>query len=119
MRKFFVATAASLLLLSSAAAEPMFGKKLMVGPDGSPFCTELENLREYIVAAMTNDVHGIKALHKDKLCFMLKHGIPISVLEDLGDTDSDLHGLKVRAIIPTTSTSLVGYTLTVGMRERK
>ena len=50
-------------------------------------------------------------------CGTLKKGTAIAVLEDLGDEDEELHAVKVRAI--GKKTSVVGYTLSVGMEDRK
>lgn|SRR6185436_13445775 len=105
------------LLAGSAHAEPMVGKKLAAGPSGQPFCLELDGLKEFMIAAMTDDTVAVGAILKEGTCTMIKKGIPLSVLEDLGDEDDELHGVKIRAMGP--KGSVIGYSLSVGMVDRK
>jgi hypothetical protein len=48
---------------------------------------------------------------------MLKKGTAFAVLEDVNNEDEELHVIKVRAIGPKGSS--VGYTMSVGLIERK
>ena len=109
--------AATVLFTGVASAEPMVGKKLAAGSNGQPFCLEVEDLKEFLTAALMEDKASLGSSMKEGRCTMLKRGTPISVLEDLGDEDEELHGVKVRAIGP--KGSLVGYSLSVGMVPRR
>jgi hypothetical protein len=117
MKKLLTGTAIALSLLAAAAhAEPMIGKKLAVPAGGVPFCVEPEGLTEFIFAAMMKDKVQLEAILKEGKCTMLKKGIAIAVLEDLGDKNDELHGLKVRAM--GNGVSQIGYTYSVGLVER-
>ena len=110
MKKLLAPLLATTVLLTGAAnAAPMVGKKLAAGSTGQPFCLEVEDLKEFLIAALMEDKVSLGASVKEGRCTMLKRGTPVSVLEDLGDEDEELHTVKVRAIGP--KGSLVGYTL--------
>jgi hypothetical protein len=118
-KKIALATVAASLLLGSAVnAAPMIGQKLSVTNSyGQPFCLDTDDLKEFLIAAMTKDNEAVGAILKDGRCTMLKKGTAISVLEDIGEVDEEMHGIKVRAI-GKNSTSVIGYTLSIGMTKR-
>ena len=121
--KKLLATAALLVtvLTGNAHADAdMVGQKLTVSTGGQPFCTELENLKEFMMAALLKDDEQLGAILKEGQCTMLKKGTSIAVLEDMPTEDEDgpFHGIKVRAM--NKKVSLVGFTLSIGnLVERK
>jgi hypothetical protein len=113
----FAAAAIILAFTGTSYAEPMVGQKLkVVETYGQPFCAETDQLKEFLVAALTKDNEALTAILREGNCTMLKKGTMVSVLEDLGDEDEELHGLKVRAM--NKKVSAVGYTMSVGMKAR-
>ena len=116
-KKIALALATVAALTGAVCAEPMVGKKMAAGSNGQPFCLEVENLKEFMIAAMTEDRDNLGAILKEGSCTMLKRGTSLAILEDLGDEDDELHSIKVRAISP--KGSVVGYSLSVGMISRK
>jgi hypothetical protein len=118
MKRLLTTAAISLALIVGAHAEPLVGKKLAAGPDGQPFCFEMSDLKEFMVAALTNDTVWTKTMIKEEKCATLKKGTAFAVLEDVNNQDEELHVIKVRAI-GRPKGSVVGYTMNVGLVERK
>ena len=118
MRHLLATAAAVLALMTAAHAEPMVGKKLAAGSDGQPICvSDMDDLKEFMMAALTNDKAQLGAILKEGKCTMLKRGTAIAVLEDFGDTENEMHAIKIRAM--ANGKSVVGYSLSIGMDPRK
>ena len=76
-------------------------------PSGAPFCTEKDELQEYVLAALKKDQQWMAQL---KSCAFVKGGLKIAVIE-AGDPVKGMHVDKVR--IFGSGGSMVGYTLTI------
>lgn len=77
--------------------------------EGQPLCSDMDELREFILAALKKDREWMTHL---KTCRILKAGLRLVVIEEFeGAADSIMHVVKVRAIGGTSS--LVGYTLKI------
>ena len=76
-------------------------------PSGAPFCTEKDELQEYVLAALKKDQQWMSQL---KSCAFVKGGLKIAVI-DAGDPVKGMHVDKVR--IFGIDGSMVGYTLTI------
>ena len=79
-------------------------------PDGAPFCTNRDELQEYVLAARKNDAQWMAQL---KSCALVKGGLKIAVI-DAGESVKGTHVDKVR--IFDNGESMVGYTLTANDR---
>ena len=76
-------------------------------PSGAPFCTEKDELQEYVLAALKKDQKWMSQL---KSCAFVKGGLKIALI-DAGDPVRGMHVDKVR--IFGNDGSMVGYTLTI------
>lgn len=107
MRRIVMAGALMTSLIGTATA------KDMIASAGQPFCTERENLQEFILALVQQDDRWLAEL-KDK-CMGLAEGTKISIIEEFESASDIGHVVKVRAFAPRKG-SIVGYTLNLGLQ---
>lgn len=88
---------------------PMAGKPWSTPASGQPFCTDKDQLQEYIMAALQKDEKWASSLD---MCATVKGGLKVAVIEDLPGSDI---GHVVKARIFGTGGSAVGYTLSIGL----
>ena len=110
-----LASFGAVCIVSAAVADDaLLGKDLKTPPTGQPFCTDRDELKEFMIAGLKGDTEWAGQLQS---CAMIAGGKKIAVLEDY-PSDTELgHVVKVRAF--GTSGSLVGYTISLGLVPRK
>jgi hypothetical protein len=91
------------------ADDAMLGKPWVTSESGAPFCTDVGQLREYMMAGLQNDEKWMGSLES---CAFVKGGLKVAIIEDLPGSDL---GHVVRARLFGSGGSTVGYTLSLGL----
>jgi hypothetical protein len=82
---------------------------------GQPFCFQIDQLKEYLLAGVNNDQRWMKELD----CYPIVGGAKVTIIEEY-PSDSDIaHVVKVRIFSPSGKGSVVGYTLSLGIGSNK
>ena len=109
MKRWIVGTALGLAL----AAQTGPSRAETFTSAGQPFCTKVEELQEFLLAAMQHDQRWLQSLHS---CLPAPAGTKVAIIEHL-PSDSEIgHVVRVR-IITKSGASAVGYTLNLGLKE--
>jgi hypothetical protein len=118
MRRLFTTAAIAVAMITSAQAESLIAQKLKTGSEGQPLCANIDKLKEYMLAALVNDAVALRAIHKEGDCSMVKAGVAVSVLEEFTANSDTLYPVKIR-VMNQKGGSVVGYSMNVGLIERK
>jgi hypothetical protein len=106
MKIFLASLMSAAALLSSAHAD-----ELKTAP-GQPFCLQMDQLQEYLIAAVKHDERWMKELD----CYAIVGGAKVTIIEEY-PSESDIgHVVKVRIFSPKSQGSVVGYTLSLGIK---
>lgn len=113
MRAHYIFLSALFLATPCLAQDaPLIGKIFNVGPSGQPFCDSVDDLQEYMVAALSGNSSWVG---KVKHCVLLGPGPKMFVIDDLPSDSAIGHVVKVRVIFK--GQSAVGYTLSLGLQR--
>jgi hypothetical protein len=81
---------------------------------GQPFCFEKDQLREYLLAILQKDERWAKELD----CHPIIAGAKVTIIEEY-PSDVEMHVVKVRIFSPKGEGSVVGYTVNLGIEQKK
>lgn len=101
---------ASLILLIGTVAH---AAELKTSP-GQPFCLEMDQLQEYLIAAIQKDARWMKELK----CSGIVGGAKVTIIEEYPSESEIGHVVKVRIFSPNGQGSVVGYTLSLGIEKK-
>jgi len=105
--KAILALLAAILVLTSAA----HANDLKTSP-GQPFCTEMAQLQEYLLAMVQRDQRWMRELD----CHGIVGGAKVTIIEEYPSGSDIGHVVKVRIFSPKGQGSVVGYTLSLGIK---
>jgi hypothetical protein len=112
-RLAFAALANAIVLSGAHADDALLGKDLVTPAGGQPICTDLDSLKEFLMAGIKQDRQWIQQVDG---CAMLKGGLKVVVLEDLPSETEIMHVVKIRAF--NARGSGIGYTISIGLRPK-
>jgi hypothetical protein len=118
MRKLITAAIAVAAMITGPQAESLIGQKLKTSSEGQPLYANIDRLKEYMLAALANDTVALRAIHKEGDCSMVKADVAVSVLEEFTANSDELYPVKIR-VMNQKGGSVIGYSMNVGLSERK
>lgn len=108
MRAAIFASALALSATLTAHAE-----ELQTSP-GQPFCLQMDQLQEYLLAMIKKDERWMNELD----CYPIVGGAKVVIIEDYPSDTPVMHIVKVRLFSPQGQGSVVGYTLNIGIEQK-